>query len=114
MASVRVAAGASLARLLAVDVQAAEMVAVQVENEGPSALTGFELRGKARPEAAAAVTLKAGGFTVPDFFLVYGVGDPATLGAGESCLLVLNTGFLAALEVFAASASGASLRVHTS
>lgn len=107
--------GTSLTKLAEINVQQAEVITVQMKNNGASALNAFQLRGKgAADPGLGMVTLQSDGFTTPGLHCIYASSEPGMLANGAECILYLTPGYLRTVELWGSVASGsASVLIDT-
>ena len=104
--SENVTVGTSLARITHVEVQQAEVVAVQIKNNGAAALNAFQLRGRSGDGSHGFLTLQSSGFTTSGIHCIYASSEPGVLASGAECILYLTPGYLRDIELWASTASG--------
>lgn len=103
--------GAAATLLARYDVHGADILTLSVTNKGLNALSAFELRAVGAGENQPAVTIKSGGFSVPDIHSIFATGEPASLAAGATALLYLNVSLLSAVEFWGQSSSGTLIAI---
>ncbi|WP_434148155.1 hypothetical protein ACR2R6_12940 [Methylocaldum gracile subsp. desertum] len=103
--------GASATLLARYEVQGAGILTLSLTNKGLNPLSAFELRAVGAGENQPAVTIKTGGFTVPDLHALFATGEPANLAAGSTVMLYLNVALVKAVEFWASSGSGTTVAI---
>lgn len=94
------------------DVSDVDIISIALRNDGPGALSAFELR--ARPtmqDTRAAITIKNSNYTTPDANVVSCSLDPTTLASGSSTIVDVDVSYRAQLHIYANVPVGTTLYV---